>query len=204
MAGRDLKDLRLEIQHVSDQDVSSLVAGRDLIYSTSRTEQGSLSTSGRKIEVNGPGRIDAVAGRNVDLGTSDGIRSYGNLYNPALSDRGADIAVLAGTGGAIAIEDFIDGYARYFVADAFASQFRAAIEAVTGGLPADAEAALTVYRGLSEERQAEVMAGMELPERYAGSFSGSGEAEGYFDDVLALQARMIGFVRDYDAQPGLI
>ncbi|MBI5462534.1 MAG: filamentous hemagglutinin family protein [Gammaproteobacteria bacterium] len=203
VAGQDLKDLRLEIQHVSDQDVSSLMAGRDLTYSTSRTEQGSLATSGRKIEVNGPGRLDVFAGRQVNLGTSDGIRSYGNLYNAALADRGANITVLAGVGDAMAIADFINAYARYFVADTFAAQFRAAIEAVTGSLPSDTETALAVYRGLGEEDQQHTMNELGLPERYAGSFAGDAATDGYFDDVSAVQTRMIGFARDYFAQADL-
>ncbi|HEY9198468.1 MAG TPA: hypothetical protein VIR60_03810, partial [Gammaproteobacteria bacterium] len=69
-AGRDLRDLRLAIQHVAASDVSSLTAGRDLIYSNSRTAEGSLSINGRSIDIDGPGRLDVLAGRNVDLGTS--------------------------------------------------------------------------------------------------------------------------------------
>lgn len=203
VAGNDLKDLRLEIQHVSDQDISSLIAGRDLFYSKSRTEFGSLTTNNRTIEVHGPGRLDVVAGRHVNLGTAYGIRSYGNLSNPVLSDRGADILVLAGASAGVAIGDFIGDYARYFVADVFAAQLREAIATVTGNLPSDAETALAVYRGLSEEEQQNVMTELGLPERYAGSFASDEGGGSYFDDVTALQSRIITFVRDYETQPGM-
>lgn len=224
-SGRDLRDLQLFIQNVAASDVSSLVAGRDLIYSTVRTVDGALSINPRSIEVDGPGRLDVLAGRHVDLGTSGGVKTNGNLYNGALSDEGASVMVLAGA-TAPAIEAFVEAYPTYFVADEFASRFRAAIAAVAGGTPSDTETALAVYAGLDEEAQAEVLAEMGLPERYAsgvdyaelqailasaddsdnrpryldGFYAETDKGDDYFSQVHALQTRMIDFVRNFTGE----
>ena len=92
-AGRDVRDLSISIQHVNATDISQVEAGRDVVFSS----LGSRS-SNAYIWVAGPGRLEVTAGRNVDLGTSAGIVSRGNLDNVALPSRGADIQVTAGVG----------------------------------------------------------------------------------------------------------
>jgi len=46
--------------------------------------------------VGGPGRFDILAGRDIDLGFSQGIASAGRIRNTALPARGADITAIAG------------------------------------------------------------------------------------------------------------
>jgi filamentous hemagglutinin family protein len=92
-AGRDVRDLGISAQHVNAADISQVEAGRDVVFSS----LGSRS-SNAYIWVAGPGRLDVTAGRNVDLGTSAGIVSRGNLDNVALPSGGADIQVTAGVG----------------------------------------------------------------------------------------------------------
>jgi filamentous hemagglutinin family protein len=92
-AGRDVIDLGISAQHPNADDVSRVEAGRDVLYSTSTGRN-----SGSYIWVAGSGRLEVVAGRNIDLGTSAGIVSRGNLDNPALPVGGADIHVAAGVG----------------------------------------------------------------------------------------------------------
>ena len=75
--------------------------------------------------VTGPGRVDVVAGRNIDLGNAAGITTRGNLDNPYLRDGGASIVLQAG-----ALAD----YAR-FVGKSVAP----------GDLPLADQAALTAY-----------------------------------------------------------
>lgn len=198
-AGRDLRDLRLSIQHVADGGVSTLMAGRDLVYSNSRTAEGSLSINGRSIDIDGPGRLDLLAGSDVDLATSGGVKTNADLYNSALPDQGASVTVLSGA-TAPALADFIDAYPMYFAADVFAGRFRTAIAGVAGGMPSDTGTALAVYRGLGDEQQGRVMAEMGLPERYAGSFAGAPGEDGYFTDVLALQGRIADFVREFTGE----
>lgn len=51
-----------------------------------------------------------IAGDNINLGSSQGIRSIGNLNNQALSDLGAGVSVLAGVSGQIDYTGFIGKY----------------------------------------------------------------------------------------------
>ncbi|MES1263466.1 MAG: hypothetical protein ABUL69_03865, partial [Peristeroidobacter soli] len=92
-AGRDIRNAGMTAQNVRDEDATLISAGRDLIFDR---------TSGnRQIQIGGPGRLDIIAGRDVDLGFSTGISSVGRLVNPALpTEKGADITVLAGAGAA--------------------------------------------------------------------------------------------------------
>ena len=92
-AGRDIANLGVSTQHVANSNVSVLQAGRDLRFDS---QEGRSPTA--LIWVNGPGRLEVTAGRHIDLGTSAGISSRGNIDNPALPAGGADIHVAAGVG----------------------------------------------------------------------------------------------------------
>jgi filamentous hemagglutinin family protein len=93
-AGRDVKNVSIEAQHVNSNNAESRVqAGRDVTFST-----GIQRTEADHIHVGGSGSLDVIAGRDIDLGSSGGIVSRGNSVNPALSDQGADIRMAAGVG----------------------------------------------------------------------------------------------------------
>ncbi len=100
-AGNDILDVTVEIQNNRSSDLSSIVAGRDF----------SLSLLSQAIDVSGPGLLEVVAGRNIDLGESDGIETLGNIENPLLSDNGAEIIVQAGVGNGAQYQAF---YQEYF------------------------------------------------------------------------------------------
>jgi filamentous hemagglutinin len=88
-AGRDIADLTYAGQNLNPLDLTVLSAGRDFIDSLSRVSD--------VVQVGGPGAVDVVAGRNVDLGLSAGITTIGNLKNPNLATaQGADLTVVAG------------------------------------------------------------------------------------------------------------
>jgi filamentous hemagglutinin len=93
-AGRDVSDLNLTVQHANSGDRSLVQAGRDVIY------QGTAPVDKLGIFVGGPGSLEVLAGRDVNLGASGGIVSRGDLGNAALPLGGADIRVLAGVGKA--------------------------------------------------------------------------------------------------------
>ncbi|HQS99775.1 MAG: filamentous hemagglutinin [Hydrogenophilales bacterium 16-64-46] len=94
-AGNDIVNFSVIAQHNDATDVSRFEAGRDLVFdSTSDRRDRSL------IRIGGPGRIEVVAGRTIDLGTSGGIQSRGNIDNPNLPSGGADIHLAAGVGEA--------------------------------------------------------------------------------------------------------
>lgn len=90
-AGRDIVDLGFNIQHNASTDVTSMTAGRDVLFST-------LPNNSVRNVVTGPGRIDISAARNVDLGNADGFITRGNAENPYLpQNQGASIQVVAGS-----------------------------------------------------------------------------------------------------------
>jgi hypothetical protein len=90
LAGRDIVNFGFKVQHLSEDDVSTITAGRDFVDSTYAT------LSPVRHFLSGPGRLDITAGRDIDLGTSGGIVTRGNLENPNLPDSGASINLVAG------------------------------------------------------------------------------------------------------------
>jgi len=96
-AGLDIIGLGLLAQNIEAGAVSSVMAGRDLKYPLQRDPvTGEVLGSSQSIELAGPGALRVLAGRSIDLGSSDGIRTVGNLLNPALAKDGADVLLLAG------------------------------------------------------------------------------------------------------------
>ncbi|TCO87339.1 filamentous hemagglutinin family protein [Chthoniobacter flavus] len=126
LASHDITDIGLYIQNVSDQDISVVSAGRDIIlYDPNSALRQQAQTPGNAIpafsvtsftpaspragdvQINGPGTVEVLAGRNLDLGdgpnnpdgTGVGITSNGNARNPFLPFEGANIIAMAGIGG---------------------------------------------------------------------------------------------------------
>lgn len=98
-AGFDITGLGLSAQNILDEAVSSVMAGRDILYPIQRDPvTRDVRGSGQSIQLSGPGQLRVLAGRDIDLGSSDGIRSVGKLLNPALHEGGADLLLLAGLG----------------------------------------------------------------------------------------------------------
>jgi filamentous hemagglutinin family protein len=94
IAGRDISNLQYEGQNLNVADLTLVSAGRDVIDTVNGGSEGI-------IQVGGPGRLDVLAGRNVDLGFSSGITTVGDTANPNLpTATGADLTVVAGLGQA--------------------------------------------------------------------------------------------------------
>lgn len=87
-AGKDIT-LDADIQHLSSRDISVIRAGRNF---TLPTDPGSI------VQLSGPGELLLQAGRDVNLGSSQGIVTVADTVNTALPDEGASITVLAGLG----------------------------------------------------------------------------------------------------------
>ena len=135
VAGRDITDIALYIQNVREDDMTLIAAGRDLIAFDANSPlrvaaqaPGNLfniAPNTGDIQINGPGTLEVLTGRNFDLGvgsnnpdgTAVGITSIGNARNPYLPFEGADIIAGAGIGPA-------DGLARSKLDfNAFITQF---------------------------------------------------------------------------------
>lgn len=114
VAGRDVLNLDLEIQHANATDASLVQAGRDLVFTPGRDLAGNFSQSAEDLFqgllFTGGGRASVIAGRDIDLGTSDGIVSVGNLRNFALAAQGADLEIFAGAAGGPDLAGFYERY----------------------------------------------------------------------------------------------
>ena len=146
-AGRDLLiDLPVTLQHQAADELSSLVAGRDIRM------PASFKASGFDLRVLGPGDLLVSAGRDIDLSQSGGFGASGNRDNRLLPAGSARITVLAGVD--LAGSDGTAAGARFFpllggggVAD-FAPDLAAQLQALQAGqpLPALGSAAAAAFR----------------------------------------------------------
>lgn len=109
-AGGDVRDVSLNVQNLRATDVSVVQAGRDIRFNNARNDKGNLLGNPAHILVSGPGRIDVLAGRDIDLGSSDGIVTIGNGLNPMLPPGGADVVVQAGVPPTANYDAFIRRY----------------------------------------------------------------------------------------------
>ena len=73
---------------------------------------GAIPVSDQQIQVAGPGQLTVVRGRNINLGSSNGISSIGNLNNPNLPSGGANLTILAGLAGGVMN---VTGFAQDFL-----------------------------------------------------------------------------------------
>ena len=130
LAANDITDIAFYIQNVQAEDISIIGAGRDIVPNNANAPFRSVANDAARgnfvgdvlsstvtgvstnvlpgdLQINGPGVLEVLAGRNVDLGTEAnlsfgtglGITSIGNVRNPNLSNTGSDLIVLAGVGG---------------------------------------------------------------------------------------------------------
>jgi hypothetical protein len=154
-AGRDIKDLGLVAQNIALDSLTSIEAGRDIVYTPKRSATNALEINQAKIEIGGPGRLDVIAGRDIDLGTSAGITSRGNLANPALPDTGAGIRIVAGNTATVDTTAFVDRYLNAAVPTNYLAALNTYLLLVTGVTPADAASAVAEFRALDTKAQAE-------------------------------------------------
>lgn len=118
VASEDITDIALYIQNTKADDVSVVASGGDIIAYDASSPLRTLATrTGNALNINevplagdiqisGPGTLEVLAGRNLDLGTGGnnadgtgvGITSIGNGRNPSLPFDGANIIAAAGIG----------------------------------------------------------------------------------------------------------
>jgi filamentous hemagglutinin family protein len=119
-AAKDITDVALYLQNNNAGDLSIVTAGGNITAFNSASPlrvaslaSGNAPASGQSplagdIQISGPGTLQVLAGRNLDLGTGSsnpdgtgtGISSIGNLRNPFLTQNGASLVVGAGIGPA--------------------------------------------------------------------------------------------------------
>jgi filamentous hemagglutinin len=97
VALNDINNFAIFGQNINAFDVTSITAGKDFIV------------GGQGVSWGGAGYLNVSAGRNIDLNTSNGIVTRGNLDNPFLDDSGANLSLLIG-GAAADDYGFISKY----------------------------------------------------------------------------------------------
>jgi hypothetical protein len=155
IAGRDIVDPNIIAQNLAPTDVTSISAGRDIVYPFVRDPAGDIVPNLGQITVNGPGELQVSAGRNFNLGTSSGITTQGNLVNPNLPASGASVSVEAGVGAtgpqfAAFISQYITG------STTFDPQLVAFVEALTAE-SVTAQQAKQLFAGMTAQLQREFL-----------------------------------------------
>ncbi len=97
-AGRDILGLVYSGQNIEPTDVTKIRAGRDIHYDyiLAGSQTGNVNINDLGIQQGGPGFLVIQAGDNIELGNSQGIKTIGNFQSPLLSNKGADLIVVAG------------------------------------------------------------------------------------------------------------
>ena len=153
VAGQDVSDLTVDFTNVLPTDVSAVVAGRDITYPFSRDAQGQFTLVSSYIDIDGPGTLAIVAGRDLNLGTSNGITSRGNLSDPGLASQGANVSVEAGVGNpnTTSYSTFIGDYLT--PTGLYAQALIDYMQSFIGGSPTEAQA-LDAFKLLPTREQA--------------------------------------------------
>jgi filamentous hemagglutinin family protein len=122
-SARDISDVALYVQNNNAEDSSIITAGRDITVFDSASllrvatlSSGNVLSSDQNtlpgdIQISGPGTLQVLAGRDLDLGTGSnqadgtgtGITSIGSRRNPYLTAAGADVVIGAGIGPAASL-----------------------------------------------------------------------------------------------------
>jgi filamentous hemagglutinin len=97
-AGGDLVNVGLSAQHFGQADVTLLDAAGDVRFTSPLNTSGGLATNNLGVTLAGPGTLSVMAGQDVNLGSSAGLLTSGNLSNNKLPDAGARIVVTVGMG----------------------------------------------------------------------------------------------------------
>lgn len=169
-AGNDIVDANVILQNIRPTDISVIEAGNNIYYNDAGQSGGTLQISDGGIQVTGPGRLHVIANKDIDLGTSDGIRSLGNLYNPFLPTQGADLLVQAGAAAVADFEGILNAYVdpSSIYASIYLPQLTQLIRMRTGDTDIDGAEALTAFRQLDRQSQTGFINSVYFAELRAG------------------------------------
>lgn len=169
-ASQDISDIALYLQNVDEANVSIVSSGRDLVaYNANSALRTAASLPGNivnfdsgplagDIQISGPGTLQVLAGRNLDLGvgsnnadgTGVGINSIGNARNPYLPENGAELFVAAGIGpstGLASSELAFEGFVNELIENPNLENYLAELDLDLGGKS---------FRDLDPERRSAV------------------------------------------------
>jgi len=172
IAKRDISDISFYIQNLAATDTTTIAAGRNITaynansplrsaaFATGNIIAGSIEDQvpqAGDIQVSGPGTLEVLAGRNLDLGTgasnddgtATGITTIGNRRNPYLPFDGASVEIAAGIGKATSLLDSALDFAGFL--DAYADDERFA--AIVAEMTAASDTPAATLEDLTPEEQ---------------------------------------------------
>jgi filamentous hemagglutinin len=117
IAGRDIVNPIYMGQNFTEDDVTRLSAGRDVI---------GLNKGVGAVVIGGPGQLRIEAGRDILLGASAGVVAVGNAVNQGLPAQGAKITLAAGEARTV---NLAQATANHGSDQAFRAELRAAVVA---------------------------------------------------------------------------
>jgi filamentous hemagglutinin family protein len=185
VAGKDIRDIIFSGQNLADTDLTTLKAGRDIVYTNIIGNDGRRQENlAGEVQLAGPGALALIAGRDIDLGEAKGVVTIGNTANSALADTGANITIAAGFSDEV---DFAAYLAHYTSLDArLASDVAAVVRRTTGEQELSNDQALAVLDSLSWDVQRQ----LALAHFYSELTQAALEAA---------KGESVGYQRGYDA-----
>jgi hypothetical protein len=200
IAGRDINDPWINVEHFDDASLSLVSAGRDIRESIGRDATGRILVAASGFNIEGPGQLAIEAGGGIDLGASTGVTTLGDISNPALPAGGADISLLAGiAGNAPDVERFAKRYLAdgHTYDDALLAFVR---QRVDGSIATKAEA-LAAFATLSTDVRYQFLQGVLFGELRAGGRAAANSSNNdYSRSFTALETMFPGSTSS-DANP---
>lgn len=151
-AGGNISELTLQAVNLGAADLSVISAGGNITYASPRDVNGVLTPESQAISIQGPGSLLIEAGGNINLGTSSGVTTVGNLFNPDLPAGGANVSVLA---GATVAKADLTAFIASYLADipTYDSLLISYVQARTAAPVSDKAQALAIFSTFSPEQQ---------------------------------------------------
>jgi hypothetical protein len=189
VVGGDIRNILFSGQNLAATDLTQLKAGRDIVYIPETNVDGKpLPNKFLGVTLAGPGELELIAGRNIDLGTSKGVTTNGNTVNPALAENGANITVEAGISQELDFTAYLTYYAQ--LAEDSRSKIATAVRRVTDKPDLSVDEALAALASLPRDSQRQIALTHFYGElKQSALEAAKGEAAGYqrgYDAIAAL------------------
>jgi filamentous hemagglutinin family protein len=152
-AGRDIVSLQYSGQNLNPNDITLISAGRDFIDPPQYSADGLVNTSvSGVVTLGGPGQLDILAGRNINLGFSEGVITDGKLLNPNLpTSAGASVTMMAGLGQTVDYQGFLQTVIE--PSATYQQQLVSYVESLTGQINLSTAQADSEFAAFSPDEQ---------------------------------------------------